>query len=297
MLKQHIVLGTVQFGLAYGRRAGQRPLDSGEVAAILDAAWEAEIRAFDTAVGYGDASHALAAWLRTRQVLGDAHVVSKVSPSLSGNARAVEAAFAPFHGAASVTILSHGPTVTESAWRDFQAAVGACGAVSGQSVYDAFEVERAGALGAMRVQLPANLLDLSPLAAARAVELPADVRSVFLQGLLLDDPDVAEARVGGSRELIEMLAGVARDARLVRSTALLAVVLHELADHDRIVVGVDEPEQLTYLTDALAVSRDAVHAFRGQVEQRRALLRLPEHIHDPRRWPRRGSGAEPSRHA
>lgn len=49
-----IILGTAQLGLAYGRRRGAGPLGEREAEEILEAAWDAGFRLFDTAEAYGD---------------------------------------------------------------------------------------------------------------------------------------------------------------------------------------------------------------------------------------------------
>ncbi|HEV2150422.1 MAG TPA: aldo/keto reductase, partial [Longimicrobiaceae bacterium] len=181
---ERIVLGTVQLGLPYGRRAGEGLMPEPDAFAVLDAAWAAGIRAFDTAEAYGESPARLAAWLAARGVAHEAHVVTKVKPAEGPGIRArVEAALARFPETATRTLLTHGPAGPE--WDEVRAAARACGAEAGESVYAPDEVAAAAARpGLRRVQAPGNLFDARALEARGASPAALDLRSVYLQGVL-----------------------------------------------------------------------------------------------------------------
>ena len=103
-----IVLGTVALGLPYGRHAGYPVPSVDRVSGIFAAAWNAGIRAFDTAQAYGSAPERLSSWLRATKRLGDAHIVTKVSTERARDLPgAVRDAVMPFRGAATVTVFAH----------------------------------------------------------------------------------------------------------------------------------------------------------------------------------------------
>src|SRR3954469_25760364 len=91
---QRIALGTVQLGVPYGRGRHRALMPVAEAEAILDAAWDAGIRAFDTAEAYGEAAGRLARWLTARGYSSLAHVVTKVQPTAIDTARAALQRFA-----------------------------------------------------------------------------------------------------------------------------------------------------------------------------------------------------------
>ena len=57
---ERIVLGTAQIGLPYGRRKSAGVIPREHAVALLDAAWSAGIRSFDTAEAYGESAARLA---------------------------------------------------------------------------------------------------------------------------------------------------------------------------------------------------------------------------------------------
>lgn len=281
---ERIVLGTVQLGLPYGRRAGEGTMPEAAARAILDAAWSLGIRAFDTAEAYGDSAARLERWLRDGGLAGQAHVVTKVRPGEGpGIGARAERALARFGDAASRTLLTHG-RAGGSEWEEAAAAARACDSAAGQSVYGRDEVEAAVACGGVeRVQAPGNLFDQGALAARAGAPVALDLRSVYLQGLLAEAPDTAEARVPGAGALAAAVGAAAVRAGEEPSTMLCATMLRACRDGDRLVIGVDAPEQLAPVARAVLVepgrverfARAALDAVAGPVEPR---------ILDPRRW-------------
>lgn len=281
---ERIVLGTVQLGLPYGRRAGEGLMPERDAFAILDAAWAAGIRAFDTAEAYGDSPARLAAWLRDRGVAAEAHVVTKVKPGEGpGVAGRVEAALARFPDAAGRTLLTHGPA-DEAEWEEVLAAARACDAAAGVSVYGPDEVAAMAAReGVDRVQAPGNLFDGRALEARGASAARLDLRSVYLQGVLVEEPAAAEARVAGGGALARAVRAAAAETDEEPAVMLCAAMLHACRAGDRLVIGMDAPGQLAPVVRALGVERPRVESF-----ARAARAGAPEDVDprvlDPRRW-------------
>jgi aryl-alcohol dehydrogenase-like predicted oxidoreductase len=278
-----LVLGTAQFGLRYGRRRESAILAAGAVEAILDASWRLGIRSFDSAEAYGPAAPRLARWLACSGRLGQSRIVTKVPARITADWTSVDAVCGRFDGARSLMLLSHGP-LSSSGFRSLRARAHAIGVGAGMSVYTAREVEQAASDGAERVQAPVNVLDMRQLAAAHAREIPIDCRSVFLQGILLDDPDTAERRAPGAGPIAAAVQAAAAEAGLAAATALIAGVHQALRADDRILVGVDEPGQLPAVIAGFSADRARVDHFNHLIGPAREMALNTPGLLDPRSW-------------
>lgn len=277
------VLGTVQLGVSYGSRQQEPVLEEVVAGRILDAAWELGIRAFDTAEAYGLSPVRLADWIKRRGCADEIHVVTKVAADEAGDYGRLMAATERYSDAASLTLLTHGiPAANDFDVLKSFAARG--GFLFGQSVYTGTEVANAATAGALRVQAPLNALDRRQIDVARHAGVAFDGRSIYLQGLLLDAPEIAERRARGGAEIVRAVRSAARQANLQPAVALCAAALAGLGSHDRIVVGIDAPEQLAELAAAQEVSRDEVGVFTSALTQEMAALPNHTAFLDPRKW-------------
>ena len=281
--RARVVLGTAQFGMPYGRRRGEAALDERAVYEILDAAWDLGIRAFDTAEAYGRGAELLAGWLRSRGRLENATVVTKISAAAVPEPSQVEAACRRFAGVRLVTVMSHG-ALDPLDYSRLKALAGSFGAEAGQSLYTADEVRAAAQAGATRVQAPANVLDTRQIEAAHQSAISIDARSVYLQGLLLDAPEIAERRARTAGELALAVRTAALNCGLAPAAALLAGVFLHLAPADRAVVGIDAVNQLDDVEEALSASRESVRQFVNNMSPAKAVRRLDPALLDPRTW-------------
>lgn len=278
-----VVLGTAQFGLPYGRTRGSGTMLESVVHTALEAAWQIGIRAFDTSEAYGASAERLAGWLRSTSRLGESHVVTKVLPADIAAPALLHRAVARFAEAASIVVLSHGATDGAS-WRAFMQQMRRLNVAAGQSVYSAEETRCAAALGAVRVQVPANVFDLRQLDVARAVAVPVDVRSIYLQGVLLDPPDLAERRARGAGALAAAAQRCAAQLGINPSAALLAAIVSRLRRGDRVVVGVDDPSQVAEIMTALETPGARVRAFEMCLAEARRRAMANPSVLDPRTW-------------
>jgi aryl-alcohol dehydrogenase-like predicted oxidoreductase len=280
-----IALGTVQIGLPYGRQRTKTLMSYDAAAAILEAAWRGGIRAFDTAEAYGDAASRLRRWLDESKSLDSAHVVTKVRGSdIRRTGQSLREAVNRFEGVASRTLLTHG-SVDEEEWLYVFNQLSGLGVSVGQSVYSSSEVRAALACpGISRIQAPGNILDDSVLDARGEENVSLDIRSVFLQGLLLDAPDVAEKRVPGARGVVAAVAKAALDTGERADEILVASMLVRLQPGDRLVIGADDPGQLDAVFAASSVSAERAEAFRAAFGEHWPGS-IDAQILDPRRWP------------
>ncbi|MBA2707519.1 MAG: aldo/keto reductase [Gemmatimonadaceae bacterium] len=294
-LQDRIVLGTVQLGLPYGTRRSAPAMSEADAFRILDAAWALGVRAFDTAEAYGASAARLQDWATGRGRLGLAEVVTKCAvgppaPRLAEIERAARAALARFEGARSRVLLSHG-FLSADLWPAMLAAVEGSEAVAGQSVYGPEEVASACALeGIGRVQAPGNVLDRRSLAARGTTVVPLDIRSVYLQGVLLELPESAERRAPGVSGVAASLQSAAAEIGVELAPLLLASVLQLIGDEDRVIVGVDHENQLAAVGMAMEMPPEKLAQFQELTRHEYHIRHLAEdpsrsRILDPRTWP------------
>lgn len=256
---------------------------------ILDAAWALGIRAFDTADAYGESAARLKAWIDRRRYAASIEVVTKcrvdsAGESLAALGASVDAALARFDGIGRIVLLTHG-AVEADRWPAVVAVTTRRRAKPGQSVYSPAEVKAACALPAIeRLQVPVNILDQRAILARGSASVCLDVRSVYLQGVLLDDPDTADLRAPGAGRISAALQATAASIDSNLAALLVASVLTIIAPRDRVVVGVDDASELEALREAFEIPSATVGQFQKMVSHLAADPGVGR-ILDPRHWP------------
>ncbi len=255
---------------------------------ILDKAFSLGIRAFDTAEAYGSSAARLRAWSDDRENSDSLEVVTKFSFEPGQSTETVEEnadrALSRFEGIGRLTVLSHGALAPDY-WPALLAASRRHKAAAGQSVYSPDEVALACDLPDIgRVQAPGNILDKRALRARGRSRLRLDVRSIYLQGVLLDDPDVADVRAPGSGRISAAIHSAAAAADSPVAPLLVASMLRVIEPGDRLVVGVDNPSDLEVLPAAFEIPDATVEQFQEGIAHLADDPALPL-ILDPRQWP------------
>lgn len=252
MENSKIVLGTVQFGLAYGiaNVHGKPSLDT--VCEIIKAACDGGIRTLDTAAAYGDSEAVLGRALARLGLRGALSVVSKIS-EIKGETDAQASACIADTLAASLrnlgverlsacllhreTDLRFLPLLEDMVGRGL---IGEAGVSLDSSRYI-----REG-VPARCVQVPCNVLDRRfdafwPLAMARGTQVFS--RSVYLQGLLLMPEEKINPGLSAVVPVRRALATLAHEAGLTLADLCMRFVLSNPAISG-VLVGVDTAEQL-----------------------------------------------------
>ena len=213
-----LVLGTVKFGLGrYGYGSTSCP-SAAESIAILRHAWRRGVRAYDTALGYGDAFYLLA-----EAGIPGRYIVSKcrlpLAPTVMANSH-------------DRSWLIHNPTAAEM-------LAGLIPAQHGVSVYTIEEIATAYRLNIAPIQAPASCLnpDPGPVTFGRAP---------FLQGVLLRPAYLAPEPLREAVSAFQLLC-------LGKPFTPLELALHA-AYGERIVFGVSSIGQLEDVL--LAAERD-----------------------------------------
>jgi len=259
-----LVLGTVQFGIAYGIAGLDAPVCESEVQRILDHAVEADVQTLDTAAAYGDIEQRLLRLIGSRPL----KVVSKI-PSLPPTAEPKEAAALSLeHAERSLTRLDHALATlmfhrSEDLLGDRGDAIMECllpwagrfGIQIGVSGYKPKDVSacrtRHGEI--IRVaQLPGNALDQRVNSAKAQIELEGvevHLRSAFLQGLLLMDAETACDRLPGAAKVVSEWHLFCNRIGIKPLHAALGVV-KSFTSISAVVLGVDTLEQWQQITSA-----------------------------------------------
>jgi len=204
---------------------------------ILDAAFSLGIRAFDTAEAYGSSAERLRAWIDARRNADEVKVITKCS--VDSLAKSAKSALSRFAGIPELLLLTHG-AVSKDQWSIIRAACKRHHAQAGQSVYTDAEVKSVVDLPDMeRIQAPGNVFDKRAIRARGARALSLDLRSVYLQGVLLENPESAELRAPGAGALSAAARAAAARLQVDVAPLLVASMLMFAAPRDRLVIGVD----------------------------------------------------------
>ena len=196
---QALVLGTAQWGNAYGVTNSVGRLTDQQIAEIAEVALEAGIRFADTAAGYGDAEARLAPWAKNFAIttkvkgLGSIPIPTQISESF-GRLGVDEVRCCLIHDWASLTDEEANDAAKALKEAKAQGKIEKIGI----SAYDEHDLKRALAIFGIvdAVQVPVSILDRRLIGSdsidalvAQGCEIQA--RSVFLQGLLAARSDSA----------------------------------------------------------------------------------------------------------
>jgi aryl-alcohol dehydrogenase-like predicted oxidoreductase len=277
-----LVMGTVQIGLPYGRKAESELCSVTEAERILEAGWDHGIRNFDTAVGYGESVTRLSNWLQKQNRISECQIVTKIPAKDCSSLAAVKKAIIPFAGTVSVSVFTHG-FVSEDSWKQFAAICSELDASPGQSVYLADEVRRCADMGVTKVQAPGNVLDLRQVHVAAECGIQLDIRSVFLQGTLLATPQEAEKRVPGLKGICELITQMAEFKCVSKVSLLINAVLSATTPGMRLVIGADCPSEVPQWVSGLCEDQNLGTNLVRQIREKFGHCISPTMI-DPRLW-------------
>jgi aryl-alcohol dehydrogenase-like predicted oxidoreductase len=281
-----LAVGTAQFGLPYGLGSAGVPVHGDEARRILEIASAAGVTLLDTAPAYGDIEQRLAGLCAGLPF----SVVSKVPSCVDASSASEIRSWVQACVARSIERLGDRLTVMlfhragdlldplgDEAWRaadDMLPADVRLG-VSVYSPEEAVAVRRRHPVSV--VQLPGSALDqrLARMVDPGALEgVELHLRSVFLQGLTLMDPAVADGRVPGSRDAVARWSAWCVRRGLEPTSAALAVA-RGLPGVSACVVGLDSAAQARQIVDAWSVA-GAIAAPELAVDDLGLV--------DPRRW-------------
>ena len=280
-----LALGTAQLTGTYGLRARGIQPETAAVADLLAHARGLGVRTLDTATAYGDAE-ALLGTIGVR----DWDVITKVPavpPGENPNEWITSVCRASLDrlriDILDTVLLHHPEQVLSDRGAAIYAGLEACRDAGmtrriGISVYSPAEAEQLCERFEFDVvQLPTNLLDQRLRRAPSAQALTGTalhVRSLFLQGLLLMAPDEADQAVPSSQAYVARVVDWCGEMRISPLEASIRFAAG-IPGVERLVVGVDRPEQLDPIVTAIA---------EGPLQVPAALACDDLQVIDPRSW-------------
>ncbi|MFQ5740643.1 MAG: aldo/keto reductase [Acidobacteriota bacterium] len=289
-----LVLGTAQFGMAYGvsNRAGQPSY--GVIREMLATAFEKGVNALDTATAYGYSEGILGRALQELGLTDRAFIITKVPTIPSGGsearhfvadvvARSLEnlriecLPLCLLHHADDLPQLESLLALKEKGWLRH----------AGVSVYSPEEALQAlSTPGVDAIQLPSSVLDqrflrANVFARAQDQDVALFVRSVFLQGLLFLPEERVPAPLKTLLPARERLLNLAAGLKI--SLAELALrFASSLSGATAIVVGMETSRQLEAnlrVFDRAELTQETLESIASIVPD------LPATVLDPRLWP------------
>ena len=248
-----LILGTVQFGLAYGINNRRGQVDAAEVANMLDYAHAQGIRTLDTADAYGSAAARIGDFHRRDDRRFD--IITKFKGDANGAAieDRLRTSLQTLHVPKAAGYLYHSPElfVQQPESLTHLITLRDAGLIEhiGVSIYTNAQLKAAiehPEIGL--IQLPYNLLDNHTrrgdlIRKAKAAGKLIHARSVFLQGLFFKKPGKLPQQLLDLREALITLREIAAGYRLTTAQLCLGYVLHN-ADIDGVLIGVDSLAQL-----------------------------------------------------
>jgi aryl-alcohol dehydrogenase-like predicted oxidoreductase len=257
-----IVLGTAQLGMNYGIANKDGKPGMVRAVEIVAEAWEKGIRYFDTARAYGDSEKVLGQCFK--EILGrgkqaELAVISKLDPGtdlsrVDGVVEEVDSSLKNLGVDALWGLMLHRETLLDQWGQALATAVTKLKQEKkiryfGVSVYSPERAMQALEMEAMDVvQLPFNVFDQRPLEYglfefAEKKGKKVFTRSVYLQGLLLMDPDRLPPKMLFAKEILNAYLRFSDQCTL--SPRLLAMAFAvQKAPLASIVVGCETPAQV-----------------------------------------------------
>jgi aryl-alcohol dehydrogenase-like predicted oxidoreductase len=292
-----LVLGTAQLGLKYGiANKDGKPNLKGALEIVAEA-WGKGIRFFDTARAYGDSERVLGRCFK--EILGrkgqvEPAVITKLDPSINLShadhiLKEVETSLENLGVDALWGLMLHRESLLDRWGQPLAAAVAKLKhekkiGYFGVSVYSPERAIQALKMASMDfIQLPFNVLDQRPLEhglfeLAKKNGKEVFVRSVYLQGLLLLNPDDLPPKMFFAKRALNEFVAVSGQSKIPPRLLAMAFSVQK-APLAHVLVGCETPAQV----------RENVSLFRGaktvDLPDLEFLAQQETKIINPSLWP------------
>lgn len=254
-----LVLGTAQLGMKYGlaNRTGQP--DRETVNEILKTAWNSGIYEYDTAQAYGQSEQIIGKIIKEFGIANHVKITTKPHPNLNhldqgAMMQAIEQSLDCLHVNKLHCLMLHREEMLDL-WKEglddiLQLMI--CKGMAdhiGVSVYSPHRALQAiQTAGIKIIQLPTNILDrrfirAGVFEAAAAADKKIYIRSVFLQGLLLMDPDVLPPHMIAAKPILDELHAISLENNLhIRQISLAYIKATQ--PNAKLIIGTETAKQL-----------------------------------------------------
>lgn len=294
-------LGTVQLGMDYGihNASGKPSLET--AFQILDAAMAAGINTLDTAASYGNSEEVIGAWLRTVPAEKRPFIVTKAAKLDHSSLDALRTDLRTrVENAKKRLGLSQLPMLmlhncedylcdknnVRTVFNELKASGDIC--FSGISAYSDHDYGILAESGFDAVQIPVNIFDWSQIENGGLQKLKDSgmmvfVRSVYLQGLVFQDPDTLPERMAFCKETLTKFRTLCHKYQLSPATLALSYAL-SLPGVTSLVLGSETVEQVRQ--NAQLLSHTVTLTPDQMSEIRENFLHTDPHILNPGTWPK-----------
>lgn len=285
-LRNKIRIGTVQFGLPYGiANKSNNILSINELECILKACIKYGFNKFDTADNYGEINE------KIKNLISKNHFVNfdiqnkillcKNKGIKSNFDIAFKNAQADFGLKNVKSILIHnGEDLKESEIFEIANIAHNYPFKIGCSTYDLTNVKLINNKTRIRIQIPFNFADqrVKKTLSTKLINSEIQVRSVFLQGLLLMDYEKIPTQFKKFKKFFLLYENVVKKANVTKLQFLLAFVLNE--DWiDEVLVGIQSLKELDQLNYAIDFLENEFVNF-----NKLSIFPENEKLIDPRNW-------------
>lgn len=293
-------LGTVQLGLNYGihNDSGKPSLETSF--RILNAAMEAGINTLDTAAGYGNSEEVIGTWLKTVAEDQRPFIVTKAAKLDHSSLEALRADLQSRVASSKARLgLPQLPMLMLHNCDDYLCdkenvklvfdELKASGEIlyAGISAYSNHDYGELASSGFDAVQIPVNIFDWGQIENGGLQKLKDSgmmifVRSVYLQGLVFQDPDSIPERMAFCRDTLVKFRNLCKKYQLSPAVLALSYAL-SLPGVTSLVLGSETVEQVQQnarlLKEAVTLSPEQM------AEIRENFLDTELRILNPSMWP------------
>ena len=293
-------LGTVQLGLNYGIHNDSGKPSQETAFRILDEAMNAGINTLDTAAGYGNSEEVIGAWLKTVPEEKRPFIVTKAAKLDHSSLEALRTDLQNRVATSKARLgLSQLPMLMLHNCDDYLCdkeniklvfdELKASGDIlySGISAYSNHDYGELAASGFDAVQIPINIFDWGQIENGGLQKLKESgmmifVRSVYLQGLVFQDPAVIPERMAFCKDTLVKFRNLCEKYRLSPAILALSYAL-SLPGVTSLVLGSETVEQVRQNAQLL---NEAVSLTPEQMaEIRENFLDTDIRILNPSMWP------------
>ena len=293
-------LGTVQLGLNYGihNDSGKPSLETSF--RILNAAMEAGINTLDTAAGYGNSEEVIGAWLKTVAEDQRPFIVTKAAKLDHSSLEALRADLQSRVASSKARLgLPQLPMLMLHNCDDYLCdkenvklvfdELKASGEIlyAGISAYSNHDYGELASSGFDAVQIPVNIFDWGQIENGGLQKLKDSgmmifVRSVYLQGLVFQDPDSIPERMAFCRDTLVKFRNLCKKYQLSPAVLALSYAL-SLPGVTSLVLGSETVEQVRQ--NARLLKETVTLSPEQMAEIRENFLDTELRILNPSMWP------------
>ncbi len=250
-LLKKIIVGTAQLGCNYGIANKNINIDFNNRIEFLNFIYKNNLQYFDTAFAYSNSHKIIIEWIK--QFSTKPKITSKI-PNLKNNPKFniklnIENFLSQIDNQKIENLLLHNPIDWENSnVKKFIYKILQSNTISkfGFSIYSEKEIPKDSTVSI--IQVPGNIFNQSIILSDELnnfIESGGDIqiRSIFIQGLLLMEPNMIPAKLNDLKEALMSYNNIAKELNVKKSNLAIQCI-HQLIPNAKIVIGFDNIRQV-----------------------------------------------------